>query len=52
MHCLGIAALEHLMHEFSLHHRNAASVPGFTPRGGELVSGAILQRLFPARIER
>jgi len=34
----GIAALERLMYDFSLHHRTAPPVPGFTPRGGELVS--------------
>lgn len=36
---IGIAALEKLMHEFSLHHKNApTSAAGFTPRAGELVS--------------
>ncbi|KAH9485463.1 Staphylococcal nuclease domain-containing protein 1 [Psilocybe cubensis] len=35
----GIAALEKLMREFSIHHRGAvASPPGFSPKGGDLVS--------------
>jgi staphylococcal nuclease domain-containing protein 1 len=34
----GISALEKLMHDFSLHHRAASNVPGFTPQAGELVS--------------
>ncbi|KAK7053364.1 hypothetical protein VNI00_003990 [Paramarasmius palmivorus] len=35
----GIASLEKLMREFSLHHSGAVSVPaGFTPKGGDLVS--------------
>ncbi|KAF9060106.1 transcription factor [Rhodocollybia butyracea] len=35
----GIASLENLMREFSLHHKGAVTVPsGFTPKGGELVS--------------
>ncbi|KAF5393303.1 hypothetical protein D9757_000664 [Collybiopsis confluens] len=35
----GIASLEKLMRDFSLHHQGAVTVPaGFTPRGGELVS--------------
>ncbi|KAF8332649.1 transcription factor [Cantharellus anzutake] len=33
-----IASLERLMQEFSLHHRTASSVPGFTPRRDELIS--------------
>lgn len=35
---LGIESLERLMHEFSLFHRTAPAVAGFTPRSGELVS--------------
>ncbi|KAJ7287431.1 hypothetical protein C8J57DRAFT_1283899 [Mycena rebaudengoi] len=35
----GIAALEKLMRDFSLHHRSpSAAPPNFTPKGGELVS--------------
>ncbi|KAF8638063.1 hypothetical protein AX16_010695 [Volvariella volvacea WC 439] len=35
----GIASLEKLMHEFSLHHKGAFSSPqGWTPKNGELVS--------------
>ncbi|KAG8886054.1 hypothetical protein FRB97_007930 [Tulasnella sp. 331] len=34
----GIATLEKLMHDFSLHHRTASGTPGFTPRNGDLVS--------------
>jgi staphylococcal nuclease domain-containing protein 1 len=34
----GIASLEKLMHEFSIHHKSAAAPPGFIPKGGELVS--------------
>ncbi|KAF8161178.1 hypothetical protein B0H34DRAFT_781782 [Crassisporium funariophilum] len=34
----GIASLEKLMREFSLHHRSTTSPPGFVPRGGDLVS--------------
>uniref|UniRef100_A0A0W0FH61 Transcription factor n=1 Tax=Moniliophthora roreri TaxID=221103 RepID=A0A0W0FH61_MONRR len=35
----GIASLEKLMREFSLHHSGAVSVPpGFVPKGGDLVS--------------
>ncbi|KAJ7188134.1 hypothetical protein C8R46DRAFT_10891 [Mycena filopes] len=35
----GIAALEKLMRDFSLHHRStAAAPPNFTPKGGDLVS--------------
>lgn len=36
---LGIAALEKLMRDFSLHHRSAPPVPSnFVPEGGQLVS--------------
>lgn len=35
----GIASLEKMMAEFSVHHRSAvASPPGFVPKGGDLVS--------------
>ncbi|KAF8503095.1 hypothetical protein JB92DRAFT_3084279 [Gautieria morchelliformis] len=34
----GIASLEKLMHDFSLHHRTATAVPSFIPRNGDLVS--------------
>ncbi|KAJ4483316.1 hypothetical protein J3R30DRAFT_1762437 [Lentinula aciculospora] len=35
----GIASLEKLMHDFSVHHQGAVTVPaGFTPKSGELVS--------------
>ncbi|PCH43541.1 hypothetical protein WOLCODRAFT_164527 [Wolfiporia cocos MD-104 SS10] len=34
----GIASLEKLMREFSLHHKGAAATPAFTPKGGDLVS--------------
>ncbi|KAF5321013.1 hypothetical protein D9619_001893 [Psilocybe cf. subviscida] len=34
----GIASLEKLMREFSVHHRSATSPPGFVPKGGDLVS--------------
>ncbi|KAJ7096223.1 hypothetical protein C8R44DRAFT_643966 [Mycena epipterygia] len=35
----GIAALEKLMRDFSLHHRSpSAAPPNFTPKGGDLVS--------------
>ncbi|PPQ63489.1 hypothetical protein CVT24_005146, partial [Panaeolus cyanescens] len=35
----GIASLEKLMREFSIHHRSpVASPPGFVPKGGDLVS--------------
>jgi staphylococcal nuclease domain-containing protein 1 len=35
---IGIASLEKLMHDFSLHHRTANAVPGFIPRNGDLIS--------------
>ncbi|KAF7376231.1 Nonsense-mediated mRNA decay factor [Mycena sanguinolenta] len=36
---VGIAALEKLMRDFSLHHRSpSAAPPNFTPKGGDLVS--------------
>ncbi|KAH8119402.1 transcription factor [Phellopilus nigrolimitatus] len=34
----GIATLEKLMHDFSLHHRAAAAPSNFFPKGGDLVS--------------
>ena len=34
----GIASLEKLMRDFSLHHKTVAPVAGFSPRGGDLVS--------------
>ncbi|TDL26266.1 transcription factor [Rickenella mellea] len=34
----GIASLEKLMHEFSLHHRSALAASNFVPKGGDLVS--------------
>ncbi|EGO00009.1 hypothetical protein SERLA73DRAFT_167866 [Serpula lacrymans var. lacrymans S7.3] len=34
----GIASLEQLMRDFSLHHRSAAAPAGFVPKGGDLVS--------------
>ena len=34
----GIASLEKLMRDFSLHHKTAGPVAGFMPRGGDLVS--------------
>ena len=34
----GIASLEKLMRDFSLHHKTVAPVTGFNPRGGDLVS--------------
>jgi len=34
----GIASLEKLMRDFSLHHKGAAATPGFVPKGGDLVS--------------
>ncbi|KAH9915674.1 transcription factor [Fomitopsis serialis] len=34
----GIASLEKLMHDFSLHHQGAAPAASFIPRGGDLVS--------------
>ncbi|KAF8806427.1 transcription factor [Phlegmacium glaucopus] len=35
----GIASLEKLMREFSIHHRStSAAPPGFVPKGGDLVS--------------
>jgi len=34
----GIASLEKLMRDFSLHHRTVASLPNFVPKGGDLVS--------------
>ncbi|KAH9832295.1 transcription factor [Rhodofomes roseus] len=34
----GIASLEKLMHDFSLHHQGTAPVTGFIPKGGDLVS--------------
>ncbi|EJD52667.1 hypothetical protein AURDEDRAFT_111290 [Auricularia subglabra TFB-10046 SS5] len=34
----GIASLEKLMHDFSLHHKTAVSPAGFAPRNGELIS--------------
>jgi staphylococcal nuclease domain-containing protein 1 len=35
----GIASLETLMREFSIHHRSPiSSPPGFVPKGGDLVS--------------
>ncbi|KIM75079.1 hypothetical protein PILCRDRAFT_827642 [Piloderma croceum F 1598] len=34
----GIASLEKLMHEFSIHHKSAAAASGFIPKGGDLVS--------------
>jgi staphylococcal nuclease domain-containing protein 1 len=36
---VGIAALEKLMRDFSLHHRSpSAAPPNFSPKGGDLVS--------------
>ena len=37
-HFAGIASLEKLMHDFSLHHRVPAPPPDFVPKSGELVS--------------
>jgi staphylococcal nuclease domain-containing protein 1 len=34
----GIASLEKLMREFSIHHRSSISPAGFVPKGGDLVS--------------
>ncbi|KAJ6587021.1 hypothetical protein DFH09DRAFT_1430137 [Mycena vulgaris] len=34
----GIAALEKLMRDFSLHHRSPSAAPNFTPKAGDLVS--------------
>ncbi|KAL0956527.1 hypothetical protein HGRIS_002668 [Hohenbuehelia grisea] len=34
----GIASLEKLMRDFSLHHKTVASPPNFVPKGGDLVS--------------
>ncbi|GBE81492.1 Staphylococcal nuclease domain-containing protein [Sparassis crispa] len=34
----GIASLEKLMRDFSLHHKVAATPPGFVPKSGDLVS--------------
>ena len=35
----GIASLEKLMREFSIHHRSTSTAPpGFVPKGGDLVS--------------
>ena len=34
----GIASLEKLMREFSMHHKTAAPTAGFTPKSGDLVS--------------
>ncbi|KAH9929310.1 transcription factor [Amylocystis lapponica] len=34
----GIASLEKLMRDFSLHHKSAPAAPGFAPKGGDLVS--------------
>ncbi|KAF9237524.1 hypothetical protein BU15DRAFT_88689 [Melanogaster broomeanus] len=34
----GVASLEKLMRDFSLHHKSAAVPPGFTPTNGDLVS--------------
>ncbi|KZS98346.1 transcription factor [Sistotremastrum niveocremeum HHB9708] len=56
----GIASLEKLMHDFSLHHRSAASTPGFIPKQGELVSAkfsdgswyrAKIRRAYPLKRE-
>ena len=34
----GIASLEKMMREFSIHHRSIVGSPGFVPKAGELVS--------------
>ncbi|OCH88265.1 transcription factor [Obba rivulosa] len=34
----GIASLEKLMHDFSLHHRTVTAAPTLIPKGGDLVS--------------
>jgi staphylococcal nuclease domain-containing protein 1 len=34
----GIASLEKLMHDFSLHHRTTSAPPNFEPKSGDLVS--------------
>ncbi|CCL99863.1 uncharacterized protein FIBRA_01888 [Fibroporia radiculosa] len=34
----GIASLEKLMRDFSLHHQGSTAAPGFVPKGGDLVS--------------
>lgn len=38
LYAAGIASLEKLMHDFSLHHRSASVPSGFIPQAGDLVS--------------
>ena len=38
MEIIGIAALEKLMHDFSLHHQGIGAPAGFVPKNGDLVS--------------
>jgi staphylococcal nuclease domain-containing protein 1 len=50
----GIASLEKLMRDFSLHHKNNPAVPaGFAPKGGDLVSAKFSDgQWYRARIRR
>lgn len=52
---IGVAALEKLMSDFSLHHRQAsAATSSFTPKAGDLVSAKFSKddRWYRARVKR
>ncbi|KAH7108122.1 hypothetical protein BKA62DRAFT_781142 [Auriculariales sp. MPI-PUGE-AT-0066] len=49
----GIASLEKLMHEFSLHHKSAVSPAGFVPKNGDLISAKFSDgSWYRARVKR
>ncbi|KAI0645442.1 transcription factor [Trametes meyenii] len=49
----GIASLEKLMREFSLHHKTVAATAGFVPKGGDLVSAKFSDgQWYRARVRR
>ncbi|KAI0365623.1 transcription factor [Pilatotrama ljubarskyi] len=49
----GIASLEKLMREFSLHHKTVATPPGFVPKAGDLVSAKFSDgQWYRARVRR
>lgn len=49
----GIASLEKLMHEFSLHHKTAVSPAGFIPKNGDLISAKFSDgSWYRARVKR
>jgi len=49
---VGIASLETLMREFSIHHQSPATAPsGFVPKGGDLVSAKFSDGASPVKKE-